>query len=170
MILIIGIVGASILNVSANDSEQSTSTAPSDPEPADLGCPPGTEYRRVNESGDIDESGEEVCWQLPPEPRCPEGQYLANAQYNTDAGWTEIIPGTGECKPKNTSSSDCQPGQITKGEGGACVDLCEAEEGDDNTYVLIGNRCVSAESLSAEEAELLRQVLREYYGEELGAE
>ena len=56
----------------------------------------------------------------------------------------------------------CPPDQAEK--SGGYVDPCEAEEGDNTTYILIGNRCVSAENISAEEAESLHQVLWEYHG------
>ena len=163
-ILIIGIVGAGVVGAfasppshqpdtaSTTSTTQTTSTGTSDSEPADLGCPPGTGYRRVNESG------EEVCWQLPPEPKCPEGQRLVNVQYNTDVDWTEIIPGTGECIPIPLFSDTCPPGEV--GEAGYCYNPCENSAG---TSFAMGHRCVTPENLTAEEAEQLYQVLREYY-------
>ena len=37
------------------------------------------------------------------------------------------------------SSVECVDGQVAK--AGVCVDVCEGKEGDDNTYVLVGDAC-----------------------------
>ena len=70
----------------------------------------------------------------------------------TDEGYAIInnscVPSDGESVSDPVDPVDCPEGQVEK--AGQCVDPCVAEEGDNNTYVLIDSTCVdTSEALRA---------------------